>query len=100
MATAFQWYKNDEPVLGAIEDDYAEQNELNGRFQLRVALTGDQIIWSNILEIVDSIEEIPVQVRIYNSHGEEVQENQVTHGVYLYHYRQGDRIWTEKRLIP
>ena len=98
-ATAFQWFKNDEPVWGATEDDYAEQNELHGRFQLRVMLTGDQIIWSNILEILDEIEETPLHVRIFNSRGEEVTEEQVTHGVYLYRYEQGDAIWTEKRLI-
>ena len=98
-ATAFQWFKNDEPVWGATEDDYAEQNELHGRFQLRVMLTGDQTIWSNILEILDEIEETPLHVRIFNSRGEEVTEEQVTHGVYLYRYEQGDAIWTEKRLI-
>ena len=100
MPAAFQWYKNEYPIQGATEDDYAEQNELHGIFQLRVTLDQEQIIWSNILEIFDSIEETPVQVHIYNSRGEEVSEAQVTHGVYLYRYQQGDRIWTEKRLIP
>ena len=98
-ATAFQWFKNDEPVWGATEDDYAEQNELHGRFQLRVMLTGDQTIWSNILEILDEIEENPVHVRIFDSRGEEVTEDQISHGIYLYRYEQGDAIWTEKRLI-
>ena len=96
---AFQWYKDEAPVAGATEDDYAEQNELHGIFQLRVTLTGDQIIWSNILEILDEIEETPLHVRIFNSRGEEVTEEQVTHGVYLYRFEQGDAIWTEKRLI-
>ena len=99
-ATAFQWFKNDEPVWGATEDDYAEQNELHGRFQLRVMLTGDQTIWSNILEILDEIEETPLHVRIFNSRGEEVTEDQISHGIYLYRFEQGNSIWTEKRLIP
>ena len=99
-ATAFQWFKNDEPVWGATEDDYAEQNELHGRFQLRVMLTGDQTIWSNILEILDEIEEDPVHVRIFDSRGEEVTEDQISHGIYLYRFEQGDAIWTEKRMIP
>ena len=99
-ATAFQWFKNDEPVWGATEDDYAEQNELHGRFQLRVMLTGDQIIWSNILEILDEIEENPVQVHIFDSRGEEVTEDQISHGIYLYRFEQGNSIRTEKRLIP
>ena len=99
-ATAFQWFKNDALVWGATEDDYAEQNELHGRFQLRVMLTGDQIIWSNILEILDEIEENPVQVRIFDSRGEEVTEDQISHGIYLYRFEQGNSIRTEKRLIP
>ena len=97
---AFQWYKDEAPVAGATEDDYAEQNELHGVFQLRVTLTGDQIIWSNILEILDEIEETPLHVRIFNSRGEEVTEDQISHGIYLYRFEQGNSIWTEKRLIP
>ena len=100
MPTAFQWYKDGYPISGATEDDYAEQNELNGIFQLRVSLDHDQVIWSNVLEIHDAIEEKNKQVHIYNSHGEEVSESQITHGVYLYRYQQSNRIWTEKRLIP
>ena len=100
MPLAFQWYKDEAPVWGATGDDYAEQNELHGVFQLRVTLTGDQIIWSNILELLDEIEEIPIHVHIYNGRGEEVTEEQITRGVYLYRFEQGDAIWTEKRLIP
>ena len=99
-AIGFQWFKNDAPVWGATEDDYAEQNELHGRFQLRVVLTEDQTIWSNILELLDEIEENPTLVRIYNSRGEEVTEDQISHGIYLYRFEQGNSIWTEKRLIP
>ena len=99
IATAFQWYKDEKPIPGATEDDYAEQNVLNGVFQLRVVLDGEETIWSNILEILDSIEEIPVRVRIYNSRGEEVPESQVSHGFYLYRFEQGEHIWTQKRLI-
>ena len=98
--TAFQWYKNDEPVWGAVVDDYSEQNELQGKFQLRVTIDGEQTIWSNIIELFDSIEENPVNVRIFNCRGEQVSESQVSHGIYLYRYEQGPRVWTEKRFIP
>lgn len=98
--TAFQWYKNQKPIPGATIDDYAEQNELNGVFQLRVTLDHEDVIWSNILEIVDSSEEIPVRIRIYNSRGEQVSESQVTHGIYLYRYERGEYSWTQKRMIP
>ena len=97
--TAFQWYKDLNPIQGATDDDYAEQNELNGTFQLRVTIDNEEIIWSNILEIVSSTEETPIRVRIYNSCGEQVSEEQMTHGIYLYRYQQGTRIWTEKRMI-
>ena len=99
-ARTYQWYKNETPIPGANGDDYSEQNELCGRFQLRVEMDNDQTIWSNILEIGKAQVEEPIRVRIYDSHGVPVQENQVSHGVYLYRYEQGDRKWTEKRLIP
>ena len=99
-ARAYQWYKNEEPVPGANDDDYAEQNELNGRFQLRIELDNNRIIWSNILEIGEAKTELPVHVHIYNSHGMPVREDQVSHGIYLYRYEQGDKVWTEKKLIP
>ena len=99
-ARTYQWYKNEVPIPGANGDDYSEQNELCGRFQLRVEMDNGQTIWSNILEIGETQVEEPIHVRIYDSHGVPVQENQVSHGVYLYRYEQGDRKWTEKRLIP
>ncbi|MBQ6724297.1 MAG: hypothetical protein IJQ84_07310 [Paludibacteraceae bacterium] len=99
-ARTYQWYKNEVPIPGANDDDYSEQNELCGRFQLRVGMDNGQTIWSNILEIGKAQVEEPIRVRIYDSHGVPVQENQVSHGVYLYRYEQGDRKWTEKRLIP
>ena len=100
-ALAYQWYKDELPVAGATDDDYAEQNELHGRFQLRIELDGNQTIWSNILEInTEQAAPMPVHVRIYNSHGMPVAEDQVTHGIYLYRYEQGNHVWTEKRFIP
>ena len=100
VARAYQWYKNDAPIPGATDDDYSEQNELCGRFQLRIVLDNEQAIWSNILEIGEAQEELPVRVTIFNSWGMLVRENQVSHGVYLYRYEQGKKKWTEKKLIP
>jgi hypothetical protein len=99
IPTAFQWYKNQKPIPGATIDDYAEQNELNGIFQLRVTLDNEEYIWSNILEIFGSNPETPVRIHIYNSRGERVSETQVTHGFYLYRYEQGEHSWTQKRMI-
>lgn len=88
-ACAFQWYKDDEPIPGATEDDYSEQNELNGRFQLRIELDDDQTIWSNILTILPTETEMPIETKVYN-----------WQNLYLIRYEQGDKVWTEKRLIP
>ena len=88
-AAALQWYKNEEPIPGATDDDYSEQNELNGRFQLRIELDNNQTIWSNILIISDTKEEAPIEIKVYN-----------WQNLYLIRYEQGDKIWTEKRLIP
>jgi len=99
-ATAFQWFKNESPVEGATDDDYAEQNELYGVFQLRVLLDGTLTIWSNIIEILDTEEPQEVVLRIYNNQGMLIGEEQIEHGIYLFRYQRGDRMWTEKRLIP
>jgi hypothetical protein len=99
-ARAFQWYKNDEPVAGATEDDYAEQNELHGVFQLRVTLDDGEVIWSNIIEIADTEQEQYITKRIFDSRGQEVSEEQVKNGIYLYRYEQGGKVWTEKKRIP
>ena len=102
---AFQWYKDGEKIDGAIEDDYAEQNELNGSFQLCIRLDqavddDDEYIWSNILDIHPVEEPLPVIKRVYDAHGIPVSEQQMNHGVFLIRYEQGDRVWTEKRFIP
>ena len=100
MVQAYQWYKNGEPIPGANEDDYSEQDELHGEFQMILKLDGDEDICSNILEInIEQQAEQPIRIRIFNSHGMPVSENQITHGIYLYRYEQGDKQWTEKKLV-
>ena len=88
-ARSFQWYNNEEPISGATEDNYSEQNELHGRFQLRVELDNGQTIWSNILEILNEKAEMPIEIKVYN-----------WQNLYLYRYEQGDKVWTEKKLMP
>ena len=87
-ARALQWFKNEEPIPGATGDDYSEQNELHGRFQLRLELDNDQTIWSNILIILDTEAEVPIKTSVYN-----------WQNLYLYRYEQGDKQWTEKKLV-
>lgn len=97
-ATAFQWYKDEQPIPGATGDDYSEHNELQGVFQLNVHLNDGRSIWSNIIEI-DGPKEAPTRVQIYNSQGIPVSEGQVTRGVYLYRYEKGEEVWTEKKIV-
>ena len=98
-ALTFQWFKDGEAVSGATEDDYSEQNELHGCYQLVVRLSNGRDIRSRIVEILDTPEPAPIQMQIYDSRGMPVRENQVTYGIYLYRYEQGGRVWTEKKLI-
>ena len=96
----YQWYKDGEPVLGATEDDYSEQNELHGSYQLVMTFADGSYVRSNVIDILDTPEPSPVRVQIYNSSGIPVREDQVSHGIYLFRYEQGERIWTEKKMIP
>lgn len=96
----YQWYKDQQPIPGANEDDYAEQNELHGVFQMRLTLDGGETVWSNILYILTTPEEEPTQVQIFNASGMPVNENRAAHGIFFYRFIQGTRVWTQKRLLP
>lgn len=99
VITGYQWYKDGEPVPSATEDDYSEQNELHGSYQLVIRLSDGSYVRSTIVEILDTPEPAPVRVQIYDSRGMSVQAGHVTHGIYLYRYEQDGRVWTEKKLI-
>lgn len=99
VIAGYQWYKDGKPVPSATEDDYSEQNELHGSYQLVIRLSDGSYVWSTIVEILDTPEPAPVRVQIYDSRGMSVQAGHVTHGIYLYRYEQGGRVWTEKKLI-
>lgn len=91
-ALSFQWYKNGEPIPGANGDDYAEQNELNGIFQLQIRLDApvdndDEYIWSNILEIGEVQAPEPIVKKVYH-----------WWSLTIIRYQQGDRVWYEKKL--
>ena len=101
----FQWFKDSVAIEGANADDYSEENELHGYYQLRIKLdrtvdNHDEYIWSNILDIMPTSGFAPIIKRIYNSQGILVSEEKTGSGVYLIHYQQGDRIWTEKKIRP
>lgn len=99
VAQTYQWYKDSVAIPGATADDYSEQNELHGTYQLLVWMNDGSYIWSNIIDIRDTREPQPVIMRIYNSNGMPVREDHLTRGVYIIHYQQGDRVWTTKKIV-
>ena len=101
----FQWFKDSMEIEGANSDDYSEEHELHGYYQLRIKLNevvdnDDEYIWSNILDIHDTPEPAPVTKRIYNSSGMLIGEDRLMRGVFLILYQQGDKFWTEKKIVP
>ena len=106
-AVSFQWYKDSVAIEGGTEDDYSETQELHGHFQLRVRMNDGLYVWSNILDISDTPESQPIHVRVYNSNGillyeEDIQGDGYTPilpaGIYFIRYERGDEVWTEKRV--
>ena len=106
-AVSFQWYRDSVAIEGAVVDDYSERQELHGHFQLRVQMSDGLYVWSNILDITDTPEPQAVHVRVYNSNGfllyeEDIPGNGYTPvlpaGIYMLRYEQGEEVWTEKRV--
>ena len=96
----YQWYCDSVAIPGATIDDYSEDHELHGHFQLYVELDQGEHAWSNVIDLSDTPAPQPVHQRIYNAQGILVGEEKLSHGVYLIVYEQGDRVWTEKRFVP
>ena len=67
---------------------------------MRVTLSEEQTIWSNILTINEDDLVPEVRKRIYDTYGNSVPEERMMHGIYLIRYEQGPKSWTEKKLIP
>ena len=107
---AYQWYKNGEAIVGANDDDYSEQNELHGTFQMMLTLDGGEEICSNIIELAEEQEEMPVaSMRLYNSNGRLLREWKTTdtneklvlpQGIYFLRIEQAEEIFTRKIGIP
>lgn len=96
----YQWYCDSVAIPGATIDDYSEDHELHGHYQLYVELDQGEHAWSNVIDLSDTPAPKPVHQRIYNAQGILVGEEKLSHGVYLIVYEQGDRVWTEKRFVP
>ena len=102
-ATSFAWYKNGQLVPNATEDDYSEQNELNGAFQLYLTLDNNKQIRSNILYIKAEHENDEL-IAIYNVMGQgfdvHTDIRTLPTGIYILVYQSGNQTRTEQIFIP
>ena len=103
----YQWYKDGTAIIGATEDDYSEQNELLGDFQLRLHMDDGSYVWSEILTIQPALTQAPSRIRIYRHNGHLIYqaegENTVPslpRGLYIIQIEQNGEQRIEKKLIP
>ena len=103
----YQWYKDGTAIIGATEDDYSEQNELLGDFQLRLHIDDGSYVWSEILTIQPALTQAPSRIRIYRHNGHLIYqaegENTVPslpRGLYIIQIEQNGEQRIEKKLIP
>ena len=103
----YQWYKDGMAIPNATEDDYSEQNELQGAFQLRLLMNNDRYVWSEILTIQSSQTLAPSRIRIYNHNGylfyqseKETTIPSLPRGLYIIQIEQNGEQRIEKKLIP
>ena len=103
----YQWYKDGTAIIGATEDDYSEQNELLGDFQLRLRMDDGSYVWSEILTIQPALTQAPSRIRIYRHNGHLIYqaegENTVPslpRGLYIIQIEQNGEQRIEKKLIP
>lgn len=105
--TGYQWYKDGTAIPNATEDDYSEQNELQGAFQLRLLMSDGRYVWSEILTIQPSQTQAPSRIRIYNHNGylfyqseKETTIPSLPRGLYIIQIEQNGEQRIEKKLIP
>ena len=103
----YQWYKDGTAIPNATEDDYSEQNELQGAFQLRLLMNNDRYVWSEILTIQPAQTQAPSRIRIYNHNGylfyqseKETTIPSLPRGLYIIQIEQNGEQHIEKKLIP
>ena len=102
QATEYKWYKNGVLVPEATTDDYSENAELNGEYQLQVTLNGDKKVKSNVLSIHAS-GKAPKRIVCYNelrlAVSPDIPLEQLPAGIYVVVYQYGEEIRTEKVFV-
>ena len=104
----YQWYKDEQPISGATEDDYSETNELHGVFQMYLTLDGGDVIRSNIIDLSHTPEPQSAHVRAYNSSGvlicqwdtsDPAEYPALPAGIYLLRIEQGETCLSRKIIV-
>lgn len=103
----YQWYKDGIAIPNATEDNYSEQNELQGAFQLRLLMNNDRYVWSEILTIQPAQTLTPNRIRVYNHNGTLIYQSEtettlpyLPKGLYIIQIEQNGEQRIEKKLIP
>ena len=106
----YQWYKNGNPIPGANDDDYSEQGELQGVFQLYLTIDGRTVRSEEV--VIGTTRQAPEarRVRVYNSRGNMVMESadddalsirgKLPTGIYCVFTEQGSESHVEKLIVP
>ena len=99
--TAYKWYKNGKVIEGATTDDYSEEAELNGVFQLQITLP-DKTIRTKELTI-NASGNAPIRIACYNNLGLPVSPDmpleELPQGIYIVVYQYGDNTRSEKVFV-
>lgn len=105
-AVAYAWYKNGELIENATADDYSENAELSGSFQLHVTLDDERLVMSNVLNIEPATPD-GQRVTCYNHLGmllfetdDEPDLSGLPSGMYIIVYQSANSSHIEKLLIP
>lgn len=105
--SGYQWYKDGTAIPDATEDNFSEQNELQGAFQLRLQMDNGRYVWSEILTIQPAQTQATSRIRIYNHNGYLFYQAEgdttipvLPKGLYFIQIEQNGEQRTEKKLIP
>ena len=109
QVVSYRWFKDDELIEGATEDDYSEESILHGVYQVFLTLDDSTEVCSNIIDLRSTVVPAVTTVRAYNSSGvllgtwqtaNPEERPQLPAGIYLLLIEQGDNVYSEKVFVP
>ena len=109
QVVSYRWFKDDELIEDATEDDYSEESILHGVYQVFLTLDDSTEVCSNIIDLRSTVVPAVTTVRAYNSSGvllgtwqtaNPEERPQLPAGIYLLLIDQGDNVYSEKVFVP